>query len=122
MQQRAHTAEVKIILVLAYYLFFVLVVLCQDAAVLAWRESFTNATNSYLLCEAVGPVPGKCDQKFIEQYPHTITILNCAEFVITVLIPVVNLVFVINCRQIKECLQNPKVTNLLRSSSTKSSQ
>lgn len=108
----------KLTLVFAYFLVFVLVGNCQEAIRIVWKDSLKNATTSYFICEAAGYVPGRCSRDIIEQYSYQYSLLNCLSHVMAAFIPVVNLVFVINCRIVKEHIRKLQVTKT-RSSSLK---
>ena len=109
LQQKAYKAEMKLTVVSAYFLVFILVGNCQEAIRIVWRDSFKNATNDYFLCEAGGHVPGRCTRETIEQYSYQYSLLNCLSHIMSVFIPVVNLVFVINCRILRERMRKVKI-------------
>ena len=116
LQQKAYKAEMKLTIVYAYFLIFVLMGNFQEAIRIVWRESFKNATNSYFLCEAVGHVPGRCSRETIEQYSYQYSLLNCLTNIMAFFIPVVNLMFVINCRIVRERTRKLKIMKTKTSS------
>ena len=81
-------------------------IICRETVSVAWREAFTNATNSHFLCEAVGHVPGRCSRETFERYSYVFSILNCVYYFLSVFVPVVNLVFVIKCRSLQDRVRN----------------
>ena len=95
-------------------------VLCQEAVTLAWKESFRNETNRYFLCEAVGHMPGRCNQDSLKKYSHTFSLMNCIYYTMTAIVPVVNLIFIINCRVVKEAVKGLKVAKALKTISRSS--
>ena len=100
LQRRGQTAELKIMIVFAYFLMFLILVNCRDALYVAQRESFRDAVSNYFLCEAVGYVPGKCSREALEQF--TYPPLSITFYAMAFLMPVVFLLFVINIRTLKE--------------------
>ena len=116
-----YKAELKITIVYAYFMFLTWSLLCLDAVYAAEKEVLDNAITSYFLCEAVGHVPGKCSRETLEQYSHPL--LNIAIYNILVLfIPIVNLVYVINCRSIREGITRFRIVWTLRSVSSRTPQ
>ena len=93
-------AEVKIIISSSYFMVFILIVNSQDAVFVAERASLEAAVKSYVLCEAVGYVPGKCSRESIEQYSYPL--LNIVFYFSAFLVPVVELLFVINFTNLKK--------------------
>ena len=120
-QRKSCEAEFKIIIFFTYILVYLLVVLCQDAIIIAWQESFTNVTKSYFLCEAVGHVPGRCSREPIEQYSHVISLMNCIYYIMTAFTPIIHLMLVTNFRIAKEGFLRMKIIQSFKTSSMKSS-
>ena len=120
LQQKERTAELKIMFVFVYFMVFLIVLNCREAVYSAQYNAFKNATNSYFLCEAVGYVPGKCSREVFEQYSYPL--LNIVFYVTALLVPVVNLLFVINCRILKENIKQLKIVRSLKSLSSRSSE
>ena len=110
LQRRVHTAELKILIVFAYFLIFFILVNCRDALHIAENASFRDTVGRYFLCEAVGYTPGRCNREELEQFVYPL--LNITFYIMAFLLPVVNLMFVINCRILKEQV---KELSLLRS-------
>ena len=81
----------KITIVFAYYLIFLLVLLCQEAVMLAWKESFRNEANTYFLCKAVDHVTGGCSKDSLKKYSHTFIQMNCIFYIMNAFTKVVHL-------------------------------
>ena len=122
LQKRVYNADTKIIIVFAYLLIYLLVVNFRGAIIIAWRESFRSITKPYFLCEASGHVPGKCSREFLENYSFGISIVNFLYYIMNAMTPVVHLIFVINCRVLRQRMEQLKITKLLKSLSSSSSQ
>ena len=116
LQQKSFQAELKLVILLVYFTIFLLSVNTLLAIFLAEKDSFKNAVNDYILCEAVGYVSGKCSREEFEQYTHPI--LNTLFHIIYFLLPVVNLLFAINCRILKDRIEQMKVFKALKALST----
>lgn len=121
-QRKECQAELKIIIFFTYLLVYLLVVLCQDAVTIAWKEPYRNLTKSYFLCEAVGYVPGRCSREPLERYTYVISLLNCMYYIVTAFIPVIHLIFIINCRVLKQSVVRMTVVRSLKTSSPRVSQ
>ena len=120
MQQKERTAELKIIFVSAYFMVFLIVINIREAVYIAEYENFQNATNNYFLCETAGYVPGKCSREALEQF--TYPLLNIVFYITALFVPIVNLIFVINCRILKENVERLKIVQSLKSLSSKSTE
>ena len=116
LQQRSFQAELKLVILLVYFTVFLLSVNTVLAVFFAEKDSFINAVNDYILCEAVGYVSGKCSREEFEQYTHPI--VNMLFYIINFLLPVVNLLFTINCRILKDRIEQTKVFKALKALST----
>ena len=116
MQHRGRTAELKIMMVLAYFLVFLVVVHCRNALFAAQRDSFREAVTSYFVCEAVGYVPGKCSREALEQFIHPL--LGITVDVMLFFLPVSFLVFVINFRIVREQVEKLSLILSLKSQSS----
>ena len=79
----------------------------------AERESYMDAVDSYFICEAVGHVKGRCSREAFEQYSHPL--LEIARYISVTLLPVVVLLYLINCSSLKVKVKKMKVVRLLRS-------
>ena len=121
LQHKVYQAELKITIVFACYLAFIFVVLCEQAVVLAWKDSFRNETNRYFLCEAVGHTPGRCNLDSLKKYSHVLSLMSVVLFIVDSFIPVSHLVFIINCRVVKKTVQGLGVVKTLMSSLSKRS-
>ena len=116
-----HKAELKITIVYTYFLLLTWSVLCLDAVYVAEQDVLEEAITSYFLCEAVGHVPGRCSRETLEQYSHPL--LNIAIYnILSFFVPIVNLLFVINCRSIRESIKKLRIVQTLRSVSSRTPQ
>ena len=82
----------------------------------AERESYMDAVDSYFLCEAVGHVKGRCNRESFEQYSHPL--LEITRYISLTLLPIVILLYLINCESLKAKVKEMKVVKLLRSLSS----
>ena len=80
--------------------FFVVIENEQD---LANKPLVDAAIQSYFLCEATGHMSGNCSRETFEMYSNEYQ--ESVFLILLMLIPLVNLIFVVNCRQIKEQTQ-----------------
>ena len=120
LQRKQCTAEMKIVTVFTYFMIYLILINSYSALFTAEFEPLRNAINSHFLCEAVGYVPGRCSRESFEQYSHPL--LNIAVYIGTMLLPVVHLLFIINCRVLKEKIEKLKVIQSLKSTSSKSTE
>ena len=111
----------KITIVFVFYLVYLFVVLCEQAVVLAWKDSFRNETNAYFLCEAVSHTPGKCNLDSLKEYSRDFSVLNIIRFIVDGFIPASQLMFVINFNVIKKTVQGLGVVKTLKSGLSKGS-
>ena len=116
LQNGGQAAEVKITIIYTYFVIFTSIINSQEAVVFAERESYMDAVDSYFLCEAVGHVKGKCSRESFEKYSHPL--LDIARYISLSLLPVVILLYLINCRSLKVKVKKMKVVRLLRSLSS----
>ena len=119
LQQRQRTAEVKIVLIFSYFMAYLVMLHIRIAVFVAEFESFQSATNSYFVCEAVGYVPGRCSRESFEQYSHPI--IQISLYILTLLLPTTNLLFIINCRVLREKVAKLKIIQSLQSLKSSSS-
>ena len=116
-----YTAELKITIVYVYWMMLSWSLFALDAVYAAEKDVLEEAITSYFLCEAVGHVPGRCSRETFEQYSHPL--LNIAIYNIPyVFIPIVNLVFVINCTAIRESTKRLSIVWRLKSVSSSTPQ
>ena len=121
LQHKVYQAELKITIVFAFYLVYLFVVLCEQAVVLAWKDSFRDETNAYFLCEAVGHTPGRCNLDSLKEYSRVFSVLNIIRFIVDGFIPASQLMFVINFNVIKKTVQGLGVVKALKSGLSKRS-
>ena len=116
-----YEAELKLAIVYTYYMFVYWFALCLNGVYAAERTLLEEAIKRYFFCEAVGYVPGRCSREMFEQYSHSL--MHMAVYsVLGFFAPIVNLVFLINCRSIREGVRRLKNIQRLRSSSSRPSQ
>ena len=115
-QKGALVAEVKITIIYTYFVVFLSVINCEEAVLFAERDSYRDAVDSYLLCEAVGHVEGRCSRDSFEQYSHPL--LEIARYIALALLPAVVLLYLINCSSLKASVKEMKVIKVLRSFSS----
>jgi len=108
-----HSGEVKVLVISGYYAIFAVVVLTtftlhkiQDL------EELINDITDYFACEATGTLRD-CEKPSVDLYRRIVSIVA---FVLVGLNPIVNLVFVINTRNLKRKISKyfSKIQQLLR--------
>ena len=99
-------------IIVTYLVVFLVLLNIQDAVLIAEQDSLRDAVNLYFLCEAVGHVPGKCNRESFEQYSHPL--LNIVFYVASFFLPAVMLLYLINCRLLKEKVERTKFIKTLR--------
>ena len=99
------TAETKIILVLCYYAVFGIVAMSYMSVEIGEQEDEITAITEYFICEAVGSGHGaECDRSGFDHFGyHGLIVLV---YWLLGLIPVINLVFVINWTVTKESVRH----------------
>ena len=113
LQNGVQAAEVKITIIYAYFVVFLAILISQEAVVLAERDSYRDAVDSYFLCEAVGHMEGRCSRESFEQYSHPL--LDIARYIALTLLPVAVLLYLINCRSLRAKVKEMKVIKVVRS-------
>ena len=106
-----YQALLKIMIVFAYFLLLVLFVISRESVYLAKKDAIIDAIDKYFLCEAIGHVPGRCSREFFEQYSYLG--LDFMFYFIILLLPIVNLVFLINFTLLREKLSKLNCGKLL---------
>lgn len=96
-------SEKKVFIIFVYYIALVVVVMARNEEKLAVSSSLTSAINEYFLCEAPGYVAQKCDRTSFEKYSRPL--LECLFQIMLMLLPFVNLVFVINFHNLKRSIK-----------------
>ena len=112
------TAEIKIIIVLCYYALFGIVALSNFSIEIGERENTTEAITQYFFCEAVGS-GAECDRSGFDHFGHHG--LAVLVYLLLGLIPVINLIFVINWSATKESVKRVKEDYFQWAFSTQSS-
>ena len=103
MQKRKRAAEAKIVIVLIYYALLAFFIVVENEQDLANKPFVDAAIQNYFLCEATGHISRNCSRESFEMYSNEYQ--ESLFLVLLMLIPVVNLIFVVNCRQIREQTQ-----------------
>ena len=91
------TAEKKILFVLCYYVIFAVIMLVYFGFATADADSFIEALETYLRCQALGHLPNQtsqCDPKEYQQYIYPE--LAAATYFLLGFVSTANLMFVIN--------------------------
>lgn len=94
------TAEKKLILVLSLSIFAGLVFFISVATTRVNVTTQVSFLSEYFRCESNGYVPGKCNRQVIQQ--DSIVWFTSAAFIILGATPLINLLFVVNFKTIKE--------------------
>ena len=99
------TPERKLLLFLCYYVIFGSETLVTFVVSTKKSGTYIAAVSNYFACEANGNgTSGRCDaeRKGFESLNHfQLTVLA---YILLALLPAMNLVFVMNCKKIKECI------------------
>ena len=103
----------KITIIYAYFVFFVTILNSKEAVLFAERDSYWDAVDDYFLCEAVGHVEGRCSRESFEQYSHPL--LDIARSFALTFLPVVVMLYLINCSSLKANVKEMKFIKVLRS-------
>ena len=94
-------AEVKILMVLCYFVVSVVLVGISDAFMIARREVFAQSAADYLVCESTGVRAGQeCDRGEFEKVDRVI--LTSISFLLIGFVPVVILTYVVNIAELKK--------------------
>ena len=93
------TVQIKVLIVFVYYILIGVSLMVVTVLVIN-RESITDSLMEYFVCESVGMQPGKVCEKTFVKIPLEIAI-NVG-FVLLGLYPVINLVYVVDIRAMKE--------------------
>ena len=118
LQKKRCIAELKIIVVLSCFIISLVVRNIHAAVNIAEFELFRNAIDSHFLCEAVGYVPGRCSRESFEQYSYPL--LNITVYIMALSVRTVYLLFIINCRVLKEKILKMKLLQSVNASLLKS--
>ena len=120
LQKQNYVAEGKIMIIAVYLVVFLVITLSRDAVYISGRASFEDAVNSYFACEAVGYFPGKCDRESFERFSYPLLCVNIAFYITNLFLPAVVLLYLINCRSLRERFKKRKML-ILKAVATKSS-
>ena len=95
------TAERKILISFSYYVLFTVVALTAFTIATRNSESLAEQLSHYFACEGKGNDPNNpCDRNTFLQL--TIPLLSVIGFILVFLLPAVNLVYVLNIKELKE--------------------
>ena len=98
---RQRTAKIKLLVIFSYY--FLYLAITQTALTISLRNQpkFEARLATYFSCELTGMVPGKTCERSFERLTDSAAI--AISFLILGLYPMVNLVFVVNVKELKMC-------------------
>ena len=98
-------AERKILIVFVYYVVFTVIALLGFSLLIRDRERFLAEVLCYFQCESRGVDPDDpCDDS--SYMNHVNVAMTTASYVLLGLFPLVNFVFVVNVRELKQHLKN----------------
>ena len=100
-------------IIYAYFVVCFVIIHSEEAILLGEKDSYRDAVDSYFLCEAVGHVKGRCSRESFEQYSHPL--LEIIHYLILLFFPIVTLLYLINCRNLKKKAKEMKFIKVLRS-------
>lgn len=103
LQKKKIAAEMKLLAVLAAYIILTILLLVDVEVFLLDKPLREEAIQRYFWCEALGNLNNECSRELVESYDNLY--LDSASHLAFMLIPIVGLIFVINCRELKEKLQ-----------------
>ena len=90
--------------VLCFYVVFGVLTLCHFGLSTQDQEKFIKAVTEYFTCEYFGDFPaGRCERKYFERYVYPG--LTAATYFFMGLIPVANLVFVVDWRRVSQIMK-----------------
>ena len=89
--------------VLCYYVIFGVLTLCHFGLSTQDQDKFIDAVTEYFTCEYFGNFPGRCERKYFQRYVYPG--LTGATYFIMGLIPVANLVFVVDWRRVNQIMK-----------------
>ena len=112
-----HTVQVKVLIVFIYYIMSGASLLVLTFLVTN-RKGISADLTEYFVCESVGVEPGKVCEKTFVRPPLEIAV-NVG-FVLLGLYPIVNLVYVVNIRAMKERWSTQRSTRQLHAQLTTS--
>ena len=100
LQKRKKAAEIKLVAIVAAYIILAIFLLVDFEISFLHELPREEAIQRYLWCEALGNVSNECSREMMESYANPYT--DSIGHLVYMLIPIVGLIFVINCKQIKE--------------------
>ena len=98
------TAEKKLLLVLSLSILAGLVIFASVVTSRITMKTQASITLEYFNCESSGYVPGKCNRAAVQQ--DSIVWFLSAAFILFGAIPLINLLFVINFKTVKEKIRS----------------
>lgn len=113
---RLHSGEVKVLIISCYFtVFSVFIVTTFTLHKLQNLEQLLNDITNYFVCEATGTLRD-CDKPSVELHRRIVSIVT---FVLIGLFPIVNMVYVLNIRELKQKISKcfPKSKRQITSSS-----
>ncbi len=99
---RMSTAEKKILIVFCYYILLGVIALTAFTLSVKDNEIVAHEYETYFLCESKGIDPNnpdECDRSGFEQYQTTG--LTVCGYILVGIFPAVNLIFVVNIKELK---------------------
>lgn len=98
------TAERKILIVFVYYIILAVVALTAFTLTIRDEEDFSSAVLSYFQCESKGVDPNNpCDTSSYTTLLHIA--LTSLSYILLGLFPMINFIFVISVRELKQYMQ-----------------
>ena len=89
--------------VLCYYVIFGVLTLSYFGLSTQDQDKFIDAVTEYFSCEYFGNFPGRCERKYFQRYVYPG--LTGATYFMMGLIPVANLVFVVDWRRVNQIMK-----------------
>ena len=90
----------KLVVIIAAYIILAIFLLVDFEIHYLHAPPREEAVQRYLWCAALGNVSNECSREMMESYTNPYT--DSIGHLVFMLIPIVGLIFVINCKQIKE--------------------
>ena len=96
---KLHSSEIKVLVISIYYAITILVIVTTATVhKIQDLEQLTNDITNYFMCEATGTLR-ECDKPTVDLYRRIISLIS---FTLIGLFPIVNLIYVLNIRELKK--------------------
>ena len=102
---KLHSGEVKVLIISCYFVIFAVIMITTFTIIISQNlAQFIRDITNYFMCEATGTLRD-CDKPIPELHGRILTIVT---FILVGLLPIVNLIFVLNIRELKQKFSKKK--------------